>query len=361
MPKTTTLATYKTNMRKNLLQLLIFSVSAISAQSYNSPESVAWHQGTNQYFISNNGNNRILARSPQGVLTNFTTNISSGPHGLEVVADTLYACDGASIKAFNINNGSLVFSLNLGASFLNGICYDGNGHLFATDFTAKTIYRINIYQHTGNLFVSGLVKSPNGIIHDAVNNRLVWVTWGSSAPIMQALLSDSSVSQVSATSLGNCDGIVRDGQGSYYVSAWSTSSIYRFTNTFTSPTQVVTGLNSSADIYYNLVTDTLASPNSGSNTVTFHYFGLQTGTGQTPAELLKWSFFPNPAINNIMVSTSAAAQLIIYDVTGKQIFSTPLAANKVEKIAVEKFSPGIYFVKLICGETTETRKLVISH
>jgi hypothetical protein len=348
-------------MRKKLLQLFLFYSTLISAQSYNSPESVTWHQGTNQYFISNNGNNRILARSPQGALTNFTTNISSGPHGLEVVADTLYACDGASIKAFNINNGSLVFALNLGASFLNGICYDGNGHLFATDFTAKTIYRINVYQRTGNLFVSGLVKSPNGIIHDAANNRLVWVTWGSSAPIMQALLSDSSVSQVTATSLGNCDGIVRDGQGNYYVSAWSTSSIYRFTNTFTSPTQVVTGLNSSADIYYNLVTDTLASPNSGSNTVTFHYFGLQTSTEQAPIEILKWNVFPNPATNNIMVSTSVAAQVIIYDVTGKQIFSTQLTAHKNENIGVEKFSAGIYFVKLISGETTETRKLVVTH
>jgi hypothetical protein len=36
---------------------------------------------------------------------------------------------------------------------------------------------------TDSIIASGLVKTPNGIVYDAANNRCVYVTWGSNAPI----------------------------------------------------------------------------------------------------------------------------------------------------------------------------------
>jgi hypothetical protein len=252
-------------MMKSLAALISFAISiAAFGQSYNGPESVVYDSANNRYFISNNGANQVLARGASGTLSIFTSNIASGPHGLEIVGNTLYACDGAYMKGFDLTTAAVVMNLNIGATFLNGICTDGTNYLYATDFTAKKIFKIDIASQTYTTFVTGLVKSPNGIIYDGANNRIVWVTWGSNAPIMQALLSDSSVSQVSATALGNCDGIVRDGSGNYYVSAWNTQSIYRFDNLFSAaPVAVVTGLSSPADIYYNLTDDSLVSPNAG--------------------------------------------------------------------------------------------------
>ena len=354
---------------KTLATLVFFiaSFALVNAQALSGPESVTWDQATNRYFVSNNGANQILVRSTSGVYTIFTSAITSGPHGLEIVGNTLYACDGAYIKGFDLTTAAQVFSVNTGGSFLNGLCTDGTNNLFSSDFTAKKIFRINIAQQTFTTFVTGLVKSPNGIYYDQSGGRLIWVTWGTNAPIMQALLSDSTVSQVTATTLGNCDGLVRDGLGNYYVSAWNSSSIVRFTNSFASPTAVVTGLNSPADIYYNLVTDTLASPNSGSNTVTFHYFGV-TGTQETSFIPSSVSVYPVPvklkAFVEFQLTNGAVVSISVLDITGKEV----LRANEKyfnagkNKCAIETSAlpAGIYLVELSSSAFRLTKKIVVA-
>ena len=66
--------------------------------------------------------------------------------------------------------------------------------------------------------VSNTVSTPNGIVYDGENNRLIFVNWGSNAAIKAVDLSDNSVSTLTTTTLGNCDGIDNDSYGNYYVS-----------------------------------------------------------------------------------------------------------------------------------------------
>ncbi|HLG33685.1 MAG TPA: T9SS type A sorting domain-containing protein [Bacteroidia bacterium] len=338
-------------IKKITLLLILNSAFCILnsfAQTYNAPESVVYDSANSRYFISNNGANQILARDASGTLSVFTSAITTGPNGLEIIGNTLFACDGASMKGFDLTTAAVVMNLNVGATFLNGICTDGTNYLYATDFTAKKIFKIDIAAQTFTVFVTGLVKSPNGIIYDSANNRIVWVTWGTSAPVMQALLSDSSVSQVTATTLGNCDGIVRDGNGNYYVSAWSTQSVYRFDNLFAAaPVAVVTGLSNPADIYYNLADDTLASPNSGNSTVTFHYMGAATVVDEAEAGM-ELKVFPNPVTNEIRVQSSKfkVERVKIYDVLGQLHNSAFCILNFELIVNVSSLSPGIYFLKL---------------
>jgi hypothetical protein len=342
----------------------LFSASAAvtSFGQLNSPESVAWDAATNRYFVSNNGNNQVLVRSSTGVYTVFTTNISSGPHGLEIVGNTLYACDGSSLKGFDLTTAALVFNLNLGASFLNGICTDGNNSIYVTDFTAKKIYHVLLAQQAFYTFAGGLANTPNGIFYDGPGGRLVWVCWGSNAPIMQAQLSDSTVSQVTATTLGNCDGLVQDGAGNYYVSAWNSNGIFRFNSTFGSPVQVVTGLNSPADIYYNLTNDSLVSPNSGTNTVTFHYMGPQTGMGET-GSFPGFSVFPNPCTAGRPLSVSwdqqDDASVELLDARGLLLSYSGYGFNAQACLATNGYAPGIYFVRLSSAMRQEIKKIVI--
>jgi sugar lactone lactonase YvrE len=349
-------------MKGALPVLFTLLASASAVAQLNSPESVTWDPATNRYFVSNNGNNQILVRSSSGVYTTFTSNITSGPHGLEIVGNTLYACDGASVKGFDLTTAALVFNLNLGASFLNGICTDGVNNLFVTDFTARKVFRVNISQQTFTTFVPVQPKSPNGIIYDQAGGRIVWVTWGSNAPIMQALLSDSSVSQVTATTLGNCDGIVRDGAGNYYVSAWNTNAVWRFTSAFASPTQVVSGLNSPADIYYNLSTDTLASPNSGNNTVTFHYMGVQTGTAPMGFSS-GLSITPNPVqgAGPVLLQWTYTGNLIIevMDMQGRIVGEITEGFSNRAWLDTRFLRPGVYLVRVYAVEGQEVKKIVI--
>ncbi len=335
---------------KQAVFFLFFIVATGSiAQTYNGPESVVYDTTGKRYFISNNGANQILARDTSGTLSIFTSSISSGPHGLEIVDTVLYACDGSSMKGFGLSSGSVVMNLNLGATFLNGICSDGSNYIYTTDFNAKKIFKINIAAQTFTTFCTGLVKSPNGIIYDGANQRIIWVTWGTNAPIMRALLSDSSVSQVTATTLGNCDGIVRDGSGRYYVSAWNTQSIYRFDSAFASaPVAVVTGLSSPADIYYNLTNDSLVSPNAGNNTVTFHYMGAATSMEENPGH--DFLIYPNPASDKLKIENEKwkIKSVRVFDLMGNECFIKEALASPF--IDVSGLKAGIYFVKAY-GET----------
>ncbi len=257
------------------LFLITFSSSLLWAQSYNGPESVDYDQTTNRYFISNTGNGQILARNASGVLSVFKSGISPSPYGIEMAWGNLYACCGGWVKGWDMS-GTQVLNVNLGASFLNGLAHDNNGNLYATDFNGYKIYKINISTGNYSTFVSGLTAKPNGIIYDAANDRLVFVSWGSNASVRSVSMADSSVSVIATTNYTNCDGIAMDGAGNFFVSYWGAQSVVKFDNNFANPTVVASGLSSPADIYYNIYTDTLAIPNSGNNTVTFIGFASPT-------------------------------------------------------------------------------------
>ena len=285
---------------------LIFTLSLLLAtfisngQTYNGPESAEFDVVNNRWLIGNTGSHQVLAKDSLGALTIFAQGLGSGPYGIEIVGDTLFCCCGSSIKGYLLSSGAQVFNVNVGASFLNGLAHDNSSNLYATDFSSKTIIRLNIATQVDSVVASGLTQTPNGIIFDEANNRCVYVTWGSNAPVKAIDLSTYAVSTVVTTTLGSCDGIARDGEGRYYVSSWGSQSIYRFDSAFAAPPVVVgTGMSSPADIYYDAVHDVLAVPNSGNNTVTFLDFNTSIivciGTGNIS------NVYPNPANSNVTV------------------------------------------------------------
>ena len=116
-----------------------------NAQTYSSPESIEFDYANDRWLIANNNGNNILARNSAGILSVFVAGVT-GPHGLEIVDDTLYVCSGGTLKAYDINTAGLIFSISLGATFLNGITHDAD-YLYITDFSAKKIYRFNMAPH----------------------------------------------------------------------------------------------------------------------------------------------------------------------------------------------------------------------
>lgn len=249
---------------------ILLSSIVLNAQTLNGCESIEYDAANNRYLISNTSSGQILARAANGTLSVFKSGINPAPYGLEILGNRVYACCGAFIRGYNLQTGAQEFSLNLGATFLNGITTDGIGNLFATDFTGKKIYRIKPANNTYNVMASNLVQSPNGICYDQANNRLVFVNWGSNAPIKSFSLSDSLVYTLTNTNLGNCDGIVWNGLDSWYVSVWTGQKVMKFDASFSAgPILVANALSSPADMDYNEEGDTLAIPNSGNNTLTF--------------------------------------------------------------------------------------------
>ena len=175
---------------------------------------------------------------------------------------------------------------------------------------------------------------------------MVFVNWGSAAKIKRCSLADSTVTTILTTSYTNIDGIARKANGDFYISTWGTNSVYKYNNDFTAtPTLIVSGLSSPADIYYNDLTDTLAIPNSGNNTLTF--------VGQSTVSLLEQnasevSIFPNPSANFLFLTSSKnqIARIELINESGVISGIYPVEDSFEVNIDVKNLQKGTYFVRL---------------
>lgn len=325
---------------------------SLSAQSFSSPESVEYDNAGQRWFVGQNGSGQIHVYSPgSNTLTSFASGLGSGPHGMEILGNVLYVCDGASLRGYDRSNGTQVFTMNLGATFLNGITTDGSTYLFATDFSAKKIYRICPSANTYNIMAS-TTYSPNGIYYDAAGARCVFVNWGSNARVQAMAMADSSITTLYTFSgVSNIDGITRDAAGYWYISTWGGNALRMFDPTFsTAPTSVMTGLSSPADLDINLAGDSIGIPNSGSaNNVVF--YTLSTGI-QSQSTATGGSVYPVPATESSRIVIAHSVQngtCEVYDMTGKLISSKNFSGNSCE-VGRDNLANGTYMVIVREGE-----------
>ena len=269
-------------MRKLHIYILLIPI-LLSAQSYNGPESVEYSILNSSYYISNSSNGEVLQLDNNQNLSVFISGLNAGPHGLEISVgwnedgewgeSILYACSGGTLYGYSLDGNELL-NYNLNASFLNGIStnyINGSSQtydLFITDFSAKKLYRYDIYNNTHDEICS-FPKNPNGVLYDHINDRLLVVCWGWNAPIYEIDLINNTYTSIINTGLSNLDGITMDLCGNFYVSAWSSNSIHKYNSDFSSSENIISGLNNPADIDYNELDNIIAIPNSGNNTVDF--------------------------------------------------------------------------------------------
>lgn len=351
-------------MSRIFLLFLLALPAFVSAQSYNGPESIEFDYVNRRWLIGNTGSHQILSRDSLGNLSVLVNSTVSGPYGIEIVGDTVFCCSGGSIKGYLLSNGTPVYNLNVGGSFLNGLTHDNAGNLYATDFSAKSIIRVNIGAQTFAAIATSLPNTPNGIVFDEYNDRCVFVNWGSNAPIRAIDLSTNTVTTIITTTLGSCDGITRDAIGRYYVSNWSGQSIVRFDSAFAAPpATVVTGLSNPADIFYNAVDDTLAIPNAGNNTVTFYGFPSAVGISNLlPEHLVRIGPNPLPVGGTLVVHCpSRVFGAKLYNVNGALI-GTPVCEQRGTETILITFAPtglsrGTFYLSLITDAGVIRKKL----
>jgi len=349
-------------MKKYLLLFALLPIAAF-AQTFSSPESVEYDAVNNRWLVGQSGSGAVLVYSPSSsTLSNFYTGLPSGPHGIEILGNVLYCCSGGRIFGIDLTSGTQVFNLNLNASFLNGLTSDGVNFLFATDFSAKKIYRVNVSASTFNLMAT-TVKTPNGIIYDGAHNRCVFVTWGATAPLQAMSLSDSTISTLRSTSLSNCDGIMRDQQGRWYATSWGSNALNRFDSAFTSnPVAVMNSLSSPADLGINSAGDSIGIPNSGSaNNVVFYHIpvttGLENNLSQEHANL-----FPNRSDDRLTIMLDYPVingTIELTDVAGRTLLRKN-ADGFIFILEREGLPSGIYnvTVKEKNGKIISTRKVI---
>ncbi len=345
-----------------LITLLLTSLQSF-AQNFSGPESVEYDPINNRYIVSNTTSGNLQSVIPGNSPVLFVPGVGS-PYGLVVVDSTVYVNSNGKVLGYNLVTGLQTFTSNVNGGFLNGICADTSGHIYTTDFSTKRIYKVNIADGSSNIFVSATIKTPNGILFDAANNRLIYCTWGTGVQIKAVSLDDSSQTVLKTTTLSNDDGIAMDGQGRIYISVWGTQSIYMLDADFlNSPVQVVTGLSSPADICYNLNNDTLGVPNSGNNTVNFYnmgyILGLQSDFPSLSNDFLKTGADEHGIQLHWMLEKSSHASLQVFNISGTMISCDDVLNYGTHIIPIGKLKSGIYFARISGNGKMLTEKFFV--
>lgn len=353
---------------KIITLLLTLLSTSVFSQSYSGPESAEYDYANSRWLIANTSSHQVLARNSSGVLSVFVTGLVSGPYGIEIVDDVLYCCSGASIKGYNLADGTNVFNLNIGASFLNGLTHDNSGNLYATDFSAKKIFKINIATQTFSAIATSLVQSPNGIIYNEATNACVFVNWGSNAPIKSIDLTTNAVTTLITTSFSNCDGIAKDAAGNYYISNWGMQNVMKYNSAFSNTPEIAaSGLSSPADIFINTVDNVLAVPNSGNNTVSFTTLPMLTSISYENPFLNSVKIYPNPITESSVLKFELPNEMKvnakIIDIQGRIVSELipidTLIQNGLFQLETNKLNSGLYFVLFSANEFSKTISFIV--
>lgn len=316
-----------------------------NAQSLTSPESVEYDPAYDRYLISNSGDGNIVARDQAGVITSFVTGIPSGPYGLEILDNTVYACAGSRVRGFDLATGVEVLNVNCGAAFLNGITTDGT-FIYATDFGDGKIFKVDVDAETSSTFVANTGGTPNGIVYDpSLGSGGLWVAyWGSNA-IVRGYDLNGVPSLTISTTLTNIDGITRDCFGNLYLASWSPDRITRVDITTLALSDIGWTVSNPADIDFDAVNARICIPNTTPNTVTFELVDdCVTGTADVSVRN-SFTISPNPTTSSIQISNDISAGTYrILDPSSRIVLQGRMLENA--SIDVSELRPGIYFIGL---------------
>jgi hypothetical protein len=352
-----------------LFVLLILAVSSLKAQSYQQIEATEYDPTQNRWLTSNGSS--IIAQDASGTLSFFGN--GSASHGMEVMNGTLFAISSSTIKGYDLISGDEVMSLTIpGALFLNGMGSDpATNRLWVSDFNAYKIIEIDVsdlFAPSQQTIVTETVDKPNGVVYDQIDDRLIFVSWGSNAAIKAVDLSDYSVSTLLSTSLGNMDGIDMNAAGEFFISTWSPTRITRYAHDFTNPETITApGLAQPADISYGNEINTLGVANSGNETLTLIEFET-SGLEDEILDLLQIDIFPNPVATGSRISfeleQSEAVQLNIRDVQGRLVSELlneqMISGNHQVILNGLNIDEGMYLLEIIVSDRRVASPFVVA-
>jgi sugar lactone lactonase YvrE len=267
---------------------------AVVSEGLATPESVLWDAARNVWYVSNiNGsplakddNGYILRLSADGAKVDSVPFINgvdaditlNAPKGMALVGDTLWVADIDAVRAFDVNTGNTVTTLELGAqgaTFLNDVAAAGDGTIYITDsgisFNADGSVahpgKSRVFAISGRNAREAVVlpaeSAANGIAFDAANNR--WLIVGFNSPNVFAWTGGADSVTVLGTGPGGGDGLVILNDGRALYSSWADSSLTVFADGVS--TKLRGGLPSPADLGYDPRRNLVAVPLFADNRV----------------------------------------------------------------------------------------------
>lgn len=241
---------------------------------FSTPESVRYDEIRDVYWVSNiNGNpsqkdnNGFISRMRTDGTVDSLKFFEGGrdgvtlhaPKGMGLAGDTLWVADIDAVRAFDVNTGAHVATVELArlrAIFLNDVVVGDDRAIYITDTGIRfsrsgrmtkpgkdKVYRIE--GRTASLAIEAdAIGGANGIAWDGANGRFVIVPF-SDRTIFTWKKGDLQPTALT-TGPGGYDGIEMIGGGRMLVSSWADSSVHLYSGE--THRRVITGKTNPADI-----------------------------------------------------------------------------------------------------------------
>ncbi len=205
-------------------------VQAADGKIYVSEINGFGQDGDGQIRVIDHGNESVLLRG------------LDDPKGLALIGQTLYIADKTRVLKVDLTASPAKAEVFVAATafthppqFLNDLCADANGNLYISDSgdilgsgKGGAVYKVTP-QHQLTLLADGAmdgrVLAPNGLLADATGEHLLMVDF-TSGVLYSLDIAGKTLTEI-ASGFGGGDGIVRQANGTVYVSDWKNGKVFR--------------------------------------------------------------------------------------------------------------------------------------
>lgn len=344
-----------------IFTILLFQFGSV-AQELRSPESIVFDSDRDRYLVSSTLDGDIKSVSSSGDLSSFGVQ-SKGSHGLVIEGEFVFACYESTVFCYDLDTEELLGTYSIpGARFLNGVCTDGKGYLYLTDFSRRMIYRMQVDKENGEMIDASHWFSSdrilNGIAYDKFRDELLALTWGNDAVILCLDRQTGRLKHRVETGFGNLESIYVDHNGDAYVTAWSPAAILRFDQGVrTAPVSWISaGIHRPTGL---IITEEGEAIHLSSDSE--KVFGLEKSVSAHGKDL-RLNAFPNPVSINSLISydlrESGYVNIAVYDCQGKLVKNLMHADMDAgsHKFFYERgdYPSGLYFINLQTEEGSES-------
>ncbi len=251
--------------------IILFSLSINAQAILDGAESVAYHAGTNSYFVSSLLNNQVIKIDESKNKSVLIDNIIS--FGNCIKGDTLFLSSGNEVVGIDVYTGEINFTVAVdGAQQFDGITYDNNNNIFVVETRTNRIVKINILDKSYSYFVeSGLEQATQDVYYDSFNDRIIVCAWGPNSSILSLDPNTAELTNLK-NSGGRYDGVTIDGNGFIYLGTHNDDGrVEMYFDDFSNEEPIIIhhGISEPAGLDYNKENNILAVPSFAGDSVAF--------------------------------------------------------------------------------------------
>ncbi len=321
------------------------------------PQDIVFIEDQDIVLISNLNSGTITKHNSAtgAFIENFATGIS-GPTRMKIGADNLlYVLQwsgNGKVRRYQLDGTFVDEFTSVGVPQSIGIDWDGNGNLYISSFSGDNVRKFDTNGNDLGLFINSNLLGPTNIWFDAAGDMLVSDYNGTAVKRF-----DNTGTYVNnfLTGLSNSEGVDFFPNGNILIGNGATSSVKLFDN---AGNYIEDFISSGAG---NLLTpnavvirENNAVSVSGSGNSFINNYILEQN-------------YPNPfnpgTIISFSIPNSEFTQLKIYDALGIEINSLvneyKQSGNYDIEFNAENLPNGIYFYRLISGNYSDTKKMIL--